>query len=282
MSLEKPFYRCYRPNIKNENVEYLRDRRNVENPYDYVNKLDILDDRLKKIFEFIEPCETNISTYSVQISSLLLDVCTTIEANFRAILKKNGYEKDIAQCNMCDYFLIEESHHLSSYEIKIPFWKDDKQEERFVWEEGGKVRRPFEKWHNKTYDSLDWYQSYNQVKHNMIENFDKATLDNLVDAFCGLHILMCSQFYDIQVINPPDLNQFTLLGDCPSFDDYPYISTIRGNFLIKIPRNNEWEKDDMYSFDWDQLKNEKEPYKKYPYKKLIKNKNYCKNCKVMK
>lgn len=86
MALKKPFYRCYRPDINNnENYEYLRDKRNIENPFDYVNKLDILDDRLKKIFEFVEPSENNKYTYSVPISSLLLDICTTIEANFKSI-----------------------------------------------------------------------------------------------------------------------------------------------------------------------------------------------------
>ena len=48
MPLEKPYFRCYRPNVKNKSLEYLRDKRNVEYPYDYVNKLDILDDKLKK------------------------------------------------------------------------------------------------------------------------------------------------------------------------------------------------------------------------------------------
>lgn len=272
MPLEKPYFRCYRPNFKNKSLEYLRDKRNVEYPYDYVNKLDILDDRLKKIFEFIEPSETNKNTYSVQISSLLLDVCTTIEANFRGILDKNKYAKNISKCNMCDYFLIEESHHLSNYEIKIPFWKSDNCTKRNDWEEGGKIRRPFRKWGSKTYRKLDWYNAYNQVKHNMVENFKMATLDNLVEAFSALHIIMCAQFYDISIITPSDLNNPSLMGDFPSFEDKPYISTITGNFLIKIPRDKDWKDNDKYSFDWNNIKNEVEPFNKYPYKPPIKKK----------
>ena len=209
-------------------------------------------------------------------------MCTTIEANFRGILDKNKYAKNISKCNMCDYFLIEESHHLSNYEIKIPFWKSDNCTKRNDWEEGGKIRRPFRKWENKTYKKLDWYNAYNQVKHNMVENFKMATLDNLVEAFSALHIIMCAQFYDISIITPSDLNNPSLMGDFPSFEDKPYISTITGNFLIKIPRDKDWKDNDKYSFDWNNIKNEVEPFNKYPYKPPIKKRNYCKNSKVIK
>ena len=158
MALSKPYYRCYRPNIKNSDLKYLRDERNVKNPYDYVRKLEILYSRLEKIFEYIEPDNKNRDTYSIQNSSLLFDICTTLEANFKDILKINEYIKPMKNCNINDYFLIEKSHHLSSYEIKIPFWKNE-----------GQIRKPFEKWGNEMYDTLNWYQAYNHVKHNMIE-----------------------------------------------------------------------------------------------------------------
>ena len=121
MTLAKPYYRCYRPNRENTNLEYLRDKRNVKNPSDYIRKFEILYSRLEKIFEYIEPDYNNRDTYSIQNSSLLLDICTTSEANFKDILKINEYKKSINDCNITDYFLIEKSHHLSSYEIKIPF-----------------------------------------------------------------------------------------------------------------------------------------------------------------
>lgn len=70
MPINKPYYRCYRPNIKENNLEYLRDKRNVENPYDYIRKLEILYSRLEKIFEFIEPTDINGDTYLIQLGSL--------------------------------------------------------------------------------------------------------------------------------------------------------------------------------------------------------------------
>ena len=106
----------------------------------------------------------------------------------------------------------------------------------------------------------------------MVENFKMATLDNLVEAFSALHIIMCAQFYDISIITPSDLNNPSLMGDFPSFEDKPYISTITGNFLIKIPRDKDWKDNDKYSFDWNNIKNEVEPCNKYPYKPPIKKK----------
>lgn len=259
MSLEKPYYRCYRPNIKNTNVEYLRDKRNVENPYDFIRKLEILYSQLEKIFEYVEPCENNKNTYSFQISSLMLDVCTTIEANFKAILKNNDYKMN-SNLNIKNYFLVEKSHHLSSYEIKIPFWKPSKRIKRLHWEYEGLIRTPFKNWENNTYLTLDWYQAYNKVKHNMIYDFDKATLNNLVDAFCGLVVLISTQFYNEEILID---NQATGSSNYGFIEDREYSATIKTPFLIKFP--TDWSEDEKYNFDWKEIKDDKDSFEKYSY-----------------
>lgn len=260
MPLNKPYFRCYRPNItKNNSIEYLRDKRNVENPYDYIRKLEILYSRLEKIFEYVEPCENNKNTYSVQISSLMLDVCTTIEANFKAILEKNDYKMN-SNLSIKNYFLVEKSHHLSSYKIKIPFWKPGKSIKRLHWEDEGSIRIPFKNWENNTYVPLDWYQAYNKVKHNMINNFDKATLNNLVDAFCGLVIIISAQFFDEEILID---NQATVFGNYGYTEEREYRDSIKTPFLLKFP--TDWSEDEKYYFEWKDIKDEKASFEKYPY-----------------
>jgi len=262
MPLNKPYFRCYRPNIKkNNSIEYLRDKRNVENPYDYIRKLEILYSRLEKIFEYVEPCENNKNTYSVQISSLLLDVCTTIEANFKAILEKNDYKMN-SNLSIKNYFLVEKSHHLSSYKIKIPFWKPGKNIKRLHWEDEGLIRIPFKNWENNTYVPLDWYQAYNKVKHNMIDNFNKATLNNLVDAFCGLVVLLAAQFYDDTIIKDKDKFELTLMAFGDNGGEGINI-TDRINFLVYFP--TDWSEEEKYDFEWKDIKDEKASFEKYPY-----------------
>jgi hypothetical protein len=251
MPLDKPYYRCYRPNIKSSSLEYLRDHRNVSNPYDYTRKIEILYSRLVKIFEYIEPSNENGEVYSIHISSLLLDICTTIEANFKDILKYNNYNKSNNSLNIIDYFLINNSHHLASYEVKIPFWKGSKN-----------IRTPFINWNKKEkYCPLNWYKSYNQVKHNIIDKFNEATLDNLVDSFCALLILTTAQFYDDEILQDPQKLETAPYGCI--INDGDFIETIKTPFLIKFP--NDWQDDEKYCFDWCTIKNETNAFVKYNY-----------------
>lgn len=255
MPLDKPYYRCYRPNIKSESLEYIRDPRNVENPYDYIRKIEILYSRLEKIFEYVEPIDSNGLTYSMQTCFLLLDICTTIEANFKDILSYNGYI-NTKNLNITDYFMINKSHHLSGYKIKIPFWKGAKN-----------VRAPFAKWKTIKYEPLDWYKAYTTVKHNMIRQFNEATIDNLVDSFCGLLVISSAQFYDDSIKIPIDLRRSHLLGDYDSLKDKPYQAAIGGQFMIKYP--TDWNDTEKYSFNWNELKENDKPFIKYNYKKHI-------------
>ncbi|MGD6729809.1 MAG: hypothetical protein ACPKMZ_01940 [Pleomorphochaeta sp.] len=258
MPLEKPYYRCYRSNIKETNVKYLRDNRNVKNPYDYIRKLEILYSRLEKIFEFVEPEDSNGDTYSIQLSSLLLDICTTIEANFRSILDKNGYkkdinknhEKDMKNWNINDYYKVNISHHLSSYEIKIPFWKGSNN-----------IRNPYEIW-GSSKNSPKWYQSYNHVKHNMIGKFNEATLDTVVNSFCGLVILISAQFYDDTIIKDDDMFEEIkmVFGDNGGKG---IKITDRINYLVYFPKD--WSEDEKYDFKWKEIKDDKESFEKYSY-----------------
>jgi hypothetical protein len=272
MPINKPYYRCYRPNIKENKLEYLRDKRNVENPYDYIRKLEIIYSRLEKIFEFVEPIDTNGDTFSIQLSSLLLDICTTIEANFRSIMNKNGYkknpnikrDKDIKSWNIYDYYKVNRSHHLSSYEIKIPFWKGDNN-----------IRNPFENW-GKLKDSPTWYQAYNHVKHNMIEKFNEATLNVVVDAFCGLAVIISAQFYDDEILRDPDAYILESYG-FPSYRG-DFLQTIKTPLLIKYP--DDWTDEDKYDFNWNEIKSNPEPFNKVGYK--TPNKTYCNNSKLIK
>lgn len=49
---------------------------------------------------------------------------------------------------------------------------------------------PFKNWKtNPMYNAPDWWQPYNKVKHERIDNFRKANLKNVLNALCGLYVL---------------------------------------------------------------------------------------------
>ena len=89
---------------------------------------------LQELFEYIEPSDTNLKAYSYRIHQLLVRTCIEIEANFKAILKENIYSKH-ENLTRTDYKIINQTHHLSDYSVKFPYWNGDKN--KFV---------PFEGW----------------------------------------------------------------------------------------------------------------------------------------
>ena len=73
---------------------------------------------------------------------------------------------------MQDYFKIAPVARLSDYRVVFSRWNSDHE---FI---------PFKDWNTDCYTPLSWYKSYNEVKHNRYDKFQKANLCNLMNAFC--------------------------------------------------------------------------------------------------
>lgn len=264
MSFNKPFYRNYRPVIKSPNSGYsdwgyLRDRDYCENPQYYTRAFKLIQNDILHLFEFVEPSDVNCSTYSFRIHELLMRICIEIEANFKAILKANTfnpiYQKGskIGQprleksWNINDYKIINKTHHLDDYEIEFPIWRGFKNK-----------RKPFSNWKNN--GELDWYQAYNKTKHDRIHSFNEANLDNLLDAFSGLCVLLSSQFKHESFDPGPDFTEAS------GYNYYDEETGIGGYLIVYFPNN--WTIDEQYNFNWSDLKNEQVKFNKIDYDNL--------------
>ena len=82
---------------------------------------------------------------------------------------------------MEDYCKIDKSHRLSDYQVIMPAWDGKKN-----------CFQPFLEWKNSS--RLSWYKAYNQVKHNRAERLKAANFANLMNAFCGLFVVLTAQF----------------------------------------------------------------------------------------
>ncbi len=127
MSITKPYHRTCRQFVDGEYSEggrwqYILHPKYADSSDHYIRAFLLLQDDLKKLFQYIEPSDTNLNTYSFRIHELLLRTCVEVEANFKAILKENGYKKS-DKWTRHDYKKIEESHFLSKYKVKYPFWR---------------------------------------------------------------------------------------------------------------------------------------------------------------
>jgi len=228
---------------------YLLHRRYATDPRHYVRAFLLLQEDVLDLFSYVEPSDENLNTYSHRIQQLLMRACVEVEANLTAIFLDNRYTAARGNLTMQQYKLINISHRLSSYEIRVPSWQG---------EQG--VRKPFIKWgENK---SLSWYKAYNESKHNRHENFKLATFDALIDAFCGLSVLLSAQFYDEDY--SPAGKSMGLGGACYTYEGNDGMDPAIGGLLrIKFPAD--WPPDERYEFDWQQLSTEDDPFVNFNY-----------------
>jgi hypothetical protein len=173
MTVYKPFRRTFRQ-FRDGNYseggrwKYILHPNYAETPGQYIRAFLLLQEDLQKLFQYIEPSDINLDTYSFRIHELLLRTCVEAEANFKAILKENGYSEP-GNWTLEDYKKIEASHFLSQYEIKYPLWRGEEN-----------IRKPFSPWSSS--NSLQWYSDYNATKHDRHIEFHRASLTNLYNA----------------------------------------------------------------------------------------------------
>ena len=247
MPVNRPYRRTCRQFIDGHYTEggrwqYMIHPKYAEAPGHYVRAFLLLLKDLYELFDYIEPADKNLSCYSYRIHALLLRACVEMEANCKAILKENGYKKD-KEMNIGDYKKINETHRLSSYKVKIPNWNGS-----------ASVREPFSGWASG--GSLPWYQAYNLIKHDRHKEFEEATFENLLDASCGLLVLLSSQF-ETNDFSPCDM----LLSVWGLNDGMK--SGIGGFFRVQFP--NDWPDEMKYDFNWNLIKNDSDPFANIDY-----------------
>ncbi|MEP6896240.1 MAG: hypothetical protein ABI986_11595 [Chloroflexota bacterium] len=224
---------------------YIMHSKYANSPEQYIRAFLLIQKDLQLLFDYVEPSENNLNCYSYRIHELLLRACIEIEANFKAIFHENGFTKK-GEMTMDDYKKIEVSHRLSSYQIIIPVWRGQ-----------GNIRTPFLTW--KEDKTPSWYKAYNQTKHNRHEAFSMATFENMLDAVCGLLIVLSSQFWT---------HNFSPSGMAIGWDgpDDGIDSAIGSYFRIRFP--TDWSDEQRYNFNWQELKKEEDPFIKFDYSKI--------------
>lgn len=246
MGVHRPYRRTVRQFVSGgysgrSGTGYILHYKYAESPEYYIRAFLLIQKDLQQIFDFIEPADENLTCYSFRIHEIFLRACIEVEANCKAILKENEYTQN-RDLNMADYRKIEQSHRLSSYSVKLPIWHGDKNE-----------RRPFALWSENR--SLSWYSDYHSIKHDRPAAFEKANLENTIDAVSGLVVLLSAQFWTHNFIPSSDY-LVVETGDKAE-------SAIGDYFRITFP--DDWPEEERYDFDWEQLKNEDDPFQQFPY-----------------
>jgi len=204
----------------------------------YIRAFMLLQKDILELFDYVEPSDINLPCYSYRIHELHMRACIEIEANCKAILSENNYVK-AGDLDMRDYRKLNTTHHLSSYEVRMPLWHGNQH-----------TRTPFAAWAGGG-RLLDWYQAYNAAKHDRHNEFSRANFANLLQAISGLIAVVSAQFHTHDFL--PAVFGTEYGGPEGGFD-----TAIGGYFHVKFP--TDWPIAERYEFDWRTLENDPDPF----------------------
>jgi hypothetical protein len=143
--------------------------------------LKILLTKMEDVFETVEPGQSNLQTYGHKIRELLLLAAMEVEASWAAVLKANNYPKGRFSTN--DYVKLLRPMLLDSFKLTLRSYP------KFA------AIVPFNGWNAQSpTKSLDWYDAYNQTKHDREAHLDAATLGRAVNAVGAAAVMFYAQF----------------------------------------------------------------------------------------
>lgn len=232
-----PFDRYFRGDLDDSyltDIGYAADRVTLVRAYHMIER------DLVHLFDYVEPTDENLSTFSHRLYELLVRASTEFETNCKAILTANGYAKS-GNWNITDYFKINASSHMSDYKLELILWRN-----------GAKVLRPFAEW--SAGHSLSWYQDYNTAKHDRSGRFELAKLENVLLAVSSVFAMLFSQFYVLAFRTHPSVGFYSSDGE--------WFTHQNSIFAIKVPQ---WTEAECYDFDWSILRQSADRFGTYSF-----------------
>ena len=130
-----------------------------------------LEEKFINTTKYVEVTKDNYFTYSIEYTSLLLNICSEIDVIF----------KEICNFNQNDHKCIK--NYFKVVNAKFPNILKEKVTSSFDSIE----LTPFCGWTSK--DRPVWWENYNNVKHGRLKNFNSGNLENVLNALAGLYIL---------------------------------------------------------------------------------------------
>lgn len=171
-----------------------------------------LEEDAERLSRYIEFSELNKDTYSLEIARLLLTAASETEVVARQLCCKIKDGSKAGNINEFAAEILPVFPHLNDLVVRIPRFELEFQ----PWEDWTETSRP------------SWWGSYNKIKHERHENFDKATLYNFLNALAGLFTLLLLLFKD--EAERGDLNPHCRLLE-PS-EPYELDSTLWGEYTV--------------------------------------------------
>lgn len=157
-----------------------------------------LEDRLVQILRVTLYTPETQLIFLPPLVNIVLDGCSLLDGIFREEFGGSEKRDDLNIVKYCRYF--EQTYSLASlrtvmYQYPLLYLK------------------PFEGWYNDgSYQPLEWWQAYNKLKHDRIQECKNATLKNAVQSLCALHQVISQSQTFIDALIRQDLVCFGQWG----------------------------------------------------------------------
>ena len=139
--------------------------------WDYFLAIDRDLDVLSRYIDFVD---ANMAVYSTELTKLYLSVCSEIDVVARQLTKKID---QTAKTRSIDDYRRRISPRYP-YFLRFPVAVRRYGSSLVPWESWSADKNP------------SWWQSYNKVKHHRHQFFHEANLRNVLNAACGLFVLV--------------------------------------------------------------------------------------------
>lgn len=139
----------------------------------------MLEEDLENTARFVEFHTDNYSTYSLELSRLLVAACGEVDTVLKQFCKRLNPEMK-KKPNIEDYRRTIAHHYpgFSSLTVNIPRY--------------GLAIEPWINWGNPNPKNPNWWKGHNGIKHNRNSEFKEGNLKNVLNAMGGLYIaLVC-------------------------------------------------------------------------------------------
>jgi len=234
MPISKPYPNIYRHGNNNVNSPFV-DSRRTPVAKRFLESFEILKRDLQRLFEFIEPCPDNYSTFSHRTFDLILRACTEIESNCKQILRANKHTID--DVNILRFSDLNGPMKLSEYVVCCPAidFPDFSPFEAFAHAKR-KHRSPL------------WFRAYNEAKHDRANFFSSASLKNVIESIGAVYIILSAQY------------GYHFDGGLGSISGV----SVGPPKYFSLRSHPSWSTDESYKFDWATLLSTNKPYDYHP------------------
>lgn len=174
-----------------------------------------IEDELVQTARFVEFNEDHLNVYSIAFSRILMASAAEVDVVAKALCRNIAPETSPERITDYHPVILRRFPRFPLMEVSIP--------------RHGISQKPWESW--AAAKSPTWWTAYNKVKHERIDNYNKATLQNAIGATMGLLCVLLHYYTLLETTERPSLDPPPRFL-CPVYYGTGQPASIRWGFTI--------------------------------------------------